>query len=268
VYLIYELNILPKFKNKYKELQVSNNKTIETNVARTMTNTYSEPDTTLCSSECSSGCDGNHIEMKIRDPYTNDTLTCSSLSDLLRPINGYIDPYQRYGMEPVKSMTDISDGAAPNPSEASGGYSSGPASSRRSRAPPPFINLVNQVWIEEDHINSVSDCEQSMNYMPDVSYRNYCNYNSGNYGNSDHYGNSDYGDRVQFNQDYTLQSDRVYNQDYLNSDVEPMSDVALSEAGYGSFPAGHSSQPQGSPVTEKSYGRKYRPGSPITTEEE
>ena len=28
-------------------------------------------------------------------------------------------------MEPVKSMTDISDGAAPNPSEASGGYSSG-----------------------------------------------------------------------------------------------------------------------------------------------
>ena len=73
--------------------------------------------------------------------------------------------------------------------------------------------------------------------MPDISYRNYCNYND-RYGNNSNYGNthgnnSNYGNTHGNNSNYGNIDcqDKVYNQDYLNSDVEPMSDVALSETG-------------------------------------
>lgn len=171
--ILYKFNILPMVRSTYKELTQSSNKTVETNVCVT-TNTYSELETTVCSS------DGAwQRRNKSLDHY--ETITNSSISSCLKPINTQ-NPYERFGIVPVQSTTDVSVGDGPPPSIASGGYSSGPgpssrapsarsralsarsrATSVRSRVPIAYHVNNNVVW--DDHINSVSDYEQ--NYLSD-----------------------------------------------------------------------------------------------------
>jgi len=185
--LLYKINILPRVRSTYKQLTQSSNKTVETNVCVT-TNTYSELETTVCSSDGAWQRRNN----KSLDHY--ETITNSSIGSSLKPINTQ-NPYERFGIAPVQSTTDVSIADGPPPSIASGGYSSGPgassrapshapsarshahsarsrATSARSRVPVSYQYHVNNNVIWDDHINSVSDYDQnclSDNYQSEFS---------------------------------------------------------------------------------------------------
>ncbi|XP_063686464.1 low-density lipoprotein receptor-related protein 6-like [Bolinopsis microptera] len=185
--LLYKFNILPRVRSTYKQLTQSSNKTVETNVCVT-TNTYSELETTVCSSDGAWQRRNN----KSLDHY--ETITNSSIGSSLKPINTQ-NPYERFGIAPVQSTTDVSIADGPPPSIASGGYSSGPgassrapsrapsarshahsarsrATSARSRVPVSYQYHVNNNVIWDDHINSVSDYDQnclSDNYQSEFS---------------------------------------------------------------------------------------------------
>ncbi|KAL5267736.1 hypothetical protein ACHWQZ_G004694 [Mnemiopsis leidyi] len=185
--LLYKFNVLPRVRSTYKQLTQSSNKTVETNVCVT-TNTYSELETTVCSSDGA----WQRRHNKSLDHY--ETITNSSVGSSLKPINTQ-NPYERFGIAPVQSTTDVSIADGPPPSVASGGYSSGPgassrapsrapstrshahsarsrATSARSRVPVSYHYHVNNNVIWDDNINSVSDYEQnclSDNYQSEFS---------------------------------------------------------------------------------------------------
>eukprot|EP00116_Pleurobrachia_bachei_P005911 sb/3466173/ len=138
LFVLYRRKMLPRIRTTYKQLTQSSNKTVETNLCMT-TNTYSEIETTVCSSESA---------WRNRDHRSNNGRADDSCSDVSSMLNTQ-NPYERFNIDPVKSTTDVSiAGTGPAPSVVSGrsGLSGSTEHSVRSRsrsvsdAEPAFLS--------------------------------------------------------------------------------------------------------------------------------